>query len=138
MISDSVSSYDRASEAGIAPANGGALWNIMTQAGGVAPLVGPTAPQLLTAKNPWAGTAGAPNEAYAQNVVALATADDAGARALGGALGQVVSGFLPPTAAAGGVPGAAGAVGTAVQLNATFKDGAGVDQSVFVKLGSID
>lgn len=135
LISDSVSSYDRASEAGIAPADGGALWTIMTVT--TAPFTGPTAPQLLTAKNPWAGTAGAPDNAY-NTMGALGATDDATVRALGGALGQVQSGFLPPTAAAGGTPGAAGAVGTAVQLNATFKDGLGADQSVFIKLGSID
>jgi prepilin-type N-terminal cleavage/methylation domain-containing protein len=136
LISDSVSSYDRASEAGIAPTDGTALWAIMTTT--VTPLTGPTAPQLLTAKNPWAGTASAPNAAYA-TMTALTATDDTTVRGLSsGALGQVASGFLPPTAAAGGTPGAAGAVGSAVQLNATFKDGTGTDQSVFVKLGSID
>lgn len=135
FVSDAVSSYDRASEAGIAPANGAALWAIMTTT--QAPLTGPTAPQVLTAKNPWAGTAGAPNAAYA-TTGALGATDDATVRAMGGQLGQVNSGFLPPAAAAGGVAGAAGAIGTAVQLNAVFKDGAGANQSVFIKLGSID
>ena len=136
LISDSVSTYDKASEAGVAPANGAALWALLTTT--VAPFTGPSAPQVLTAKNPWAGTAAAPDAAYAVMGV-LAATDDATIRALStGALGQVASGFLPPTAAAGGTPGAAGAVGSAVQLNAVFKDGAGVNQSIFIKMGSID
>jgi prepilin-type N-terminal cleavage/methylation domain-containing protein len=135
FVSDAIGTYDRAAEAGIAPTTGGELWTIMTVT--TAPLTGPTAPQVLTSKNPWAGTAGAPDAGYLTTGVLGAT-DDATVRGLAVALGQVASGFLPPTAGAAGVPGVSGAVGSAVMLNGSFKDGAGAAQTTFIKLGSID
>ncbi|WP_043484059.1 type II secretion system protein [Geothrix fermentans] len=134
LISDSIAAYDRASEAGIAPADGAGLWLVLTT--DVAPLKA-AAIHVTTDKNPWAGTAGAANNAFSV-MAALGTADEAGARALATTLGTVGSGFLPPTAAAAGVPGVAGAIGVGVQLNGTFKDGTGADQSVFTKVGAID
>jgi prepilin-type N-terminal cleavage/methylation domain-containing protein len=136
LISDSIAAYDKASEAGIAPPDGAGLWAILTT--DVAPLKA-AAVHVTTDKNPWAGTAGAPNLAF-NPMGALATADVAGAQALGeqGILGQVFSGFLAPAPAAGGVPGVSGAIGVGVQMNGTFKDGNGQDQSVFTKVGAID
>ena len=134
LISDSIAAYDRASEAGIAPADGAGLWLILTT--DIAPLKA-AAIHVTTDKNPWAGTAGALSNAFS-TMVALATADEAGARGVATSLGTVGSGFLPPTAAVGSTPGVAGAIGVGVQLNGTFKDGAGADQSVFTKVGSID
>ena len=78
LISDSVAAYDKASEAGIAPAAGAGLWALLTTP--VAPFTQPFAVHVTTDKNPWAGTAGAPNNAFSATV-ALATADAAGARA---------------------------------------------------------
>ena len=135
LISDSIAAYDRASEAGLAPADGAGLWTILTV--GVPPTLQPAAIHVTTDKNPWAGTAGAGNPAFIPTV-ALGSADELGARALATTLGAVGSGFLPPTVANAGVPGVAGAVGVGVQLNGTFKDGAGADQSIFTKVGAID
>ncbi|MDR3684584.1 MAG: type II secretion system protein [Geothrix sp.] len=135
LISDSIAAYDKASEAGIAPVSGATMWAILTT--DVAPLKA-AAIHVTTDKNPWAGTAGAVGNAFNQAMLPLATADEVGARALAPTLGCVYSGFLPPTAGAGGVPGVAGAIGVAVQMNGTFKDATGTSQSVFTKVGGID
>jgi len=136
LVSDSIAVYDKASEAGIAPTSGANLWTILTTT--VAPFTGPMALHVTTDKNPWAGTGGGLPAAFTTMGV-LATADEAGARATAtGTLGQVGSGFLPPTAGAAGVAGTAGAIGVGVQLNGTFKDGTGANQSVFTKVGAID
>jgi len=134
LVSDCIAAYDKASEAGIAPTSGGGMWNILTT--DVAPLKA-SAIHVTTDKNPWAGTGGGGNPAFAATT-ALATADEAGARAKASTLGLVGSGFLPPTAAAAGTPGTAGAVGVGVQLNGTFKDAKGANQSIFTKVGAID
>jgi prepilin-type N-terminal cleavage/methylation domain-containing protein len=134
LISDSIAAYDKASEAGIAPVSGATMWAILTT--DVPPLKA-AAIHVTTDKNPWAGTGGAGNPAFSA-MGALVTADEAGARATASTLGLVGSGFLAPTAAAAGAPGVAGAIGVGVQMNGTFKDGAGNNQSVFTKIGAID
>ena len=134
LISDAIAAYDKASEAGIAPTDGTTMWAILTK--DVAPLKA-AAVHVLTDKNPWAGTAGGGPLAF-KAMGALATSDEAGARAVATTIGTVGSGFLPPAAGAAGVPGVAGAIGVGVTMNGTFKDGQGKTQTIFTKVGSID
>ena len=137
FISDAIACYDKSSEAGYAPTNNTDLWALMSTDAAMGSTLKAAAPQVLTTKNPWAGTAGAPPAGYSPTVVLKDTLD-ATIRGLTPTLGQVQSGFLAPTAGAAGVAGVAGAVGTNVQLNGSYKDGAGNVQTVFIKLGAID
>jgi prepilin-type N-terminal cleavage/methylation domain-containing protein len=135
LISDCIAAYDKANEAGIAPVDGTTMMAILTT--DVAPLKA-AAIHITTDKNPWAGSGGGGNLAFKQTMGALAKSDEASARLQASTLGLVGSGFLPPTAAAAGVPGISGAIGVGVQMNGVFKDGLGASQSVFTKVGAID
>ena len=136
LLSDCISANDKAKEANIPIANNNDLWAVMSTI--VAPLTQPLAPQVLDAKNPWAGTAGAPATAYAPMVVLAAPGDAVGARAMAAApasLGQTQSGFLAPDPATG----SAGVVATAVYLQNPFVDPVtGPGEHVFYKLGNVE
>ncbi len=133
ILTDVISANDKAKEAGVTVTNQTQLWAVMTTV--VAPLPNALVPQVLTAKNPWAGTGGAPNLAY--NVMeAIADIQEATLLGLPAAadLGQVQIGFLPPDA----TTGASGAAATAVWLQSPYKDAKGVNQNVFYKTGNLE
>ncbi len=137
LCSDIVSAYDKGSEAGCPVATQANIWDILTLAGGVAPLPGPLSSHLTQDRNPWAGTGGAPALAFNQAIVPLATADEAGARGVGSAvgnLGQVWGSYLPADAATG----AAGAAASSVWVQSQFNDGAGAAQNIFVKIAAVE
>jgi prepilin-type N-terminal cleavage/methylation domain-containing protein len=135
ILSDCIAANDKAKEANIPIATEGDLWAVMSTI--VAPLTQPLAPQVLDAKNPWAGTGAAPATAYAV-MGPLATGDALGARGLPAtvaSLGQVQTGFLPPDA----TTGAAGVVASAVYLQNPFNDPVtGPAEHIFYKLGNVE
>ncbi len=135
LCSDIVSAYDKGNEVGAPVATPANIWAILTAT--VAPLPGPLSAHVLQDRNPWAGTGGAPNLAFAQAIAALGAATEAGARGTGpaaGNLGQVFGSYLPAVAATG----APGAAASAVWLQSPFNDGLGVQQNIFVKVAAVE
>jgi prepilin-type N-terminal cleavage/methylation domain-containing protein len=135
MTADIVAAYDKGNEAGCPVSVPGDIWNILTTA--VAPLPQALSAHVMEDKNPWAGVGGAPARAYNQAIVALPTVNEVGARGMGAAagnLGQVWSGFVAPVPATG----MAGGCATSVWVQNPFKDGAGVQQNIYVKIAAID
>lgn len=134
ILSDMISDSDKAKEANV-PINAGAdLWAVMSTI--VAPLPQALSPQVLDAKNPWAGTAGAPATAYAQTVVDIASSDQAVVRPMASAalLGQVQMGFLAPDPATG----TAGVAASAVYIQNPFNDPVAGQTNIFYKVGNLE
>ncbi|HJU82909.1 MAG TPA: type II secretion system protein [Holophagaceae bacterium] len=134
ILSDMISDSDKAKEAGAPLNNGADLFAVMTTT--VAPLVQPLSPQVLDAKNPWAGTAGAPPTAYAQAVQDLGASDSNTVRGMSSpaTLGQVQMGFIAPDPATG----LAGVAASSVYIQNPFQDPVAGQQFIFYKIGNLE
>ena len=134
ILSDMISDSDKAKEANV-PINAGAdLWAVMSSI--VSPLPQALSPQVLDAKNPWAGTSGAPATAYAQAIVDLGASDQGTVRAMASSavLGQVQMGFIAPVPATG----TAGVAASAVFIQNPFQDPVAGPTNVFYKVGNLE
>ena len=134
ILSDMISDADKAKEANAPLTNGADLFAIMTTA--VNPLPQALSPQVLDAKNPWAGTNGAPTQAYAQAITDLADSQPTTIRGMAnvGNLGQVQMGFIAPDP----TTGLSGVAATTVWLQNPFQDPVAGQQNAFYKLGNLE
>ena len=124
-LSDMIAGYDKYKDSGATATTAATFWaNVCGTS--TTPLI----TQVFTSVNPWLAGALAYNATVVTET--LGTGTTTATTAAAGTLGQVYTGFLPPTMGVGGI------IVMAVLLNSPTKDGTGTTTRTYLNIASVE